>query len=422
MNRRWHGRWSRMRHSLRARLVLLFLLFALALASVFLFGTSRMLKSGWQTWARPLGTDYVDRLAAEIGSPPDLERARALVARLPIVVRIDGPVVQFDSHPGQRHYDEPRDGNFSLLRHSADGHRIRFALAAMPEAERPRRLGWLTLAALLALTAAAWGVVQHLLRPLRAIGDGAARYGRGDFSQPIAVRHRDELADLAERVNAMARALQARLEDQRGLLLAISHELRSPLTRARLNAELVEDGSARDALLRDLGEMRDLITSLLESERIAAGAPALQIAPVDLGALLRDAAGDEAAEIELPDPPPVVAADATRLALLLRNLLSNARRHAADAPRPPLLFVRNEPDGRLALGVRDHGAGVPEDQIARLGQPFHRPDSARTRAAGGVGLGLYLCRLVAQAHGGELRIRHARPGLEVAMVWRPAAP
>ena len=78
------------------------------------------------------------------------------------------------------------------------------------------------------------------------------------------------------------------LDAKRALLLAISHELRSPLTRARLNAELVAEGETRDALLRDLGEMRDLITDLLESERLAAGHAALQREPVDLTALVRE--------------------------------------------------------------------------------------------------------------------------------------
>jgi signal transduction histidine kinase len=68
--------------------------------------------------------------------------------------------------------------------------------------------------------------------------------------------------------------------------------------------------------------------------------------------------------------------------------------------QPPQVFLRREADGRLALGVRDFGPGVPDNQIQRLSEAFYRPDSARTRAAGGVGLGLYLCRLVAQAHGG----------------------
>ena len=425
--RRWQAARHRFSHSIRWRLVALFLLLALASSGVFLFGTQRIIAAGWQGWARPLVADYVDRLAAEIGSPPDAARAAALVVRLPVTVRIDGPQVQYDSHPGRRTYDDgdrhDRDAvgrSWGLERRTADGHRLRFGLALLPDPERPRQLGGFTLAALLLLTGAAYAVVHRLLRPLGPIGDGVARFGRGDFARPIVLPRRDELGELAERINGMARSLHGRLEDQQALLLAISHELRSPLTRARLNAELVDDGPSKDALLHDLAEMRDLISSLLESERIAAGAGALQIAPVDLNALVREMAGALPTAPALLEGLPPVPADTTRLKLLLRNLIDNALRHGGDAVPPPQVFLRREADGRLALGVRDHGPGVADEQLARLAQAFYRPDSARTRSAGGVGLGLYLCRLVAQAHGGELRIRNAAPGLEVAMVWTPA--
>ena len=430
------ARWRRATHSLRARLVALFLLLALATAAIFLGGMQRWLTAGWQGWVQPLAADYVDRLAAEIGSPPDVARAQALAARLPIRVRIEGPQVQFDSQAGRAGAGDDDDrharrGDRSppwadwLQRDTADGHRIRFSAAApVAEVDRPRRLGWITLGLLLALTGVAWAVVHRLLRPLGPIGDGVARFGRGDFAQPIALARDDELGQLANRIDGMARSLHGMLQDKQALLLAISHELRSPLTRARLNAELVDDSEARSALLRDLAEMRDLIASLLEGERIAAGAPALQIEPVDLGVLVRELVQTQFAgrvlQLAVDAPAIAVRADPTRLRLLLRNLIDNALRHGGHAAEPPQVFLRHEADGRLALGVRDHGPGVPPEQLARLGEAFHRPDSARTRSAGGVGLGLYLCRLVAQAHGGELRIRRAGPGLEVAMVWRPA--
>src|SRR5437868_12483162 len=99
MPRPWHQRAHRhMRHSLKARLVLLFLLLALALAGAFLFGMQQALGIGWRDAARPLVTDYVDRLAAEVGSPPSVERAQALAQRLPITVRIHGPQVNWESH------------------------------------------------------------------------------------------------------------------------------------------------------------------------------------------------------------------------------------------------------------------------------------------------------------------------------------
>jgi signal transduction histidine kinase len=98
----------------------------------------------------------------------------------------------------------------------------------------------------------------------------------------------DELGALAERINGMAANLSGMLDAKRTLLLAISHELRSPLTRARVNAELLDDGPERQALLRDLAEMRELITSLLESERLAAGHSALHAEATDLAALAQD--------------------------------------------------------------------------------------------------------------------------------------
>src|SRR5690606_38910843 len=119
--------------------------------------------------------------------------------------------------------------------------------------------------------------------------------------------------------------------------------------------------------------------------------------------------------------PRRVSLDRVRVRLLLRNLLDNALRHGAEASEPPELDVALAEDGGLRLQVRDHGPGVPEEQIAQLAQAFYRPDSARTRDAGGVGLGLYLCRLVAQAHGGRLEIRNARPGLAVSVTLPTSA-
>ena len=284
----WHRRF---RHSLKWRLVALFFVLAAALAALFFSGSRQAFSAGWRELMRPLVSDYVDRLAAEVGSPPDAARARALVARLPLHLRIDGPALQFDNQPeawrGHRErLDATADG--LLVRHTADGHVLRFGVSLPSWEDRPRWVVGSTLAGLLLLVFAAFAYVRHLFRPLDDIRAGALRYGQGDFTQPIPVRRRDELGDLAAQVNTMAGELGRMLQGQRALLLAISHELRSPLTRARLNAELVPEGAERDALLRDLGAMRDLITDLLESERLAAGSSALQREPTDLDQLVRE--------------------------------------------------------------------------------------------------------------------------------------
>jgi len=432
--------------SIKRRMVLVFLLLAMALAGVFIVGAQRAFTLGWREAARPVLMDYIDRLAADVtgqgAGPPSVERAQELVQRLPLTVRIEGPAISWLSHPEQsgpgwaaqrrardRGWDQEqwggdKDWERMLQRRTADGHVITFGLNEAAFERRQRHFG-VALVALLLITLSAYLYVRRLLRPLDDIRAGAQRFGAGDFAQPIPVRHPgrpDELGQLAVTVNTMGHDIHQMLEAKRTLLLAISHELRSPITRARLHAELLpEEGDAatqRQALLGDLQEMANLVSDLLESERLSSGHAVLHREPVDLPALARDVVQEltarhpRAADVVFLAEADLasVNVDRARLRLLLRNLLDNALRHGADAPQAPELKLSRSAQG-VAIEVRDHGPGVPDEQLAQLAQAFYRPDSARTRAAGGVGLGLYLCRLVAQAHGGRLVLDHARPGL-----------
>jgi signal transduction histidine kinase len=414
-----------MRHSLKARLVAVFLLLALALTGAFMFGMQKAVTIGWRDAARPLVSDYVDHLAADIGTPPGVERAQALVHKLPITIRIAGPQVNWQSHPRADRDDPHRHDRWAtesglLARTTADGHRVEFGLNVQPWRDRPRMWGWITLAALLVLTLLAYKYVRRLLRPLDDISAGAQRFGRGQFTEPIPVRRNDELGDLAIDVNTMARSIHGMLEAKRGLLLAISHELRSPLTRARLNVELLpetgEGAARREALLRDLQEMADLVTELLESERLGQGHAALQREATDLGTLALEAAAGRGVLVETGDPLPPLSLDRVRMRLLLRNLVDNALRHGGEGERP-VLRVTQGARGTVALSMRDFGPGVDEAALPQLAEPFYRPDAARGRSTGGVGLGLYLCKLIAQAHGADFAVRNANPGLEVSITF-----
>lgn len=441
---------QKLRCSLKLRMVMLFLLLAMTMSFTFIMGAQKAFSVGWREAARPLLLDYVNRLATEVApdGTPSVERAQALTRRLPLTIDIAGPQIQWRSHPDQvrAHWRrdrsrtqlaDPDDAGWGddkdwlelLVRKTADGHRIEFGVNEAVFDRKPRLIGY-TLVALLVLTLLAFLYVRRLLRPLDDIRQGAQRFGSGEFQTPIPVRHPerpDELGELAGTINTMGQDIHQMLEAQRALLLAISHELRSPLTRARLNTELLPEGAEvapqREALLRDLGEMARLISDLLESERLAGRHTALHREATDPAALAREVI-DELATTQsaartiamhldggLPASLPL---DRIRVRLLLRNLLDNALRHSAGAAVPVTLYLRPLA-GRpgIELEVRDHGPGVPDDQLPQLAQPFFRPDTARTRSAGGVGLGLYLCRLVAQAHGGVLQLRNARPGLAV---------
>ncbi|WP_353399653.1 HAMP domain-containing sensor histidine kinase [Hydrogenophaga sp. 5NK40-0174] len=455
----WHRRARhKLGHSIKLRMVMLFLLLASAMTFVFIAGAQKAFSLGWREAARPIMMDYVDHLVAEItndAGTPDRVKAQAVVARLPLTVSISGPSLQWQSHPddgegddhllrsddtseeawGKEHWGGGKDWDRILTRTTADGHTVTFGIDGQAFERRPRVIGY-ALLALLLLTWLAYAYVRFILRPLDDIQAGAQRFGKGDFTTPIPVRctrHPDELGQLADTINEMGKDIHQMLEAKRALLLAISHELRSPLTRARLNAELLpEEGDTADgraALLRDLQEMACLIADLLESERLAGNHAVLQREPIDLPDLARGVLRDLAARhprakdvtVDATQDMPKVAVDASRVRLLMRNLLDNALRHSTGAPEAPEVHVsvrQGEAPDEAIVEVRDHGPGVPEDQLERLTEAFYRPDSARTRGAGGVGLGLYLCKLVVMAHGGSFTIRNANPGLSVVVTLR----
>jgi signal transduction histidine kinase len=484
MNAAAPSRWSARFPSLGARLVGLFLVLAIAVAVTFMLGMHIVQSGGWHESLRPLVLNYIDTLAAEIGSPPDIERARVLTQRLPLHIRIEGPQVNWDSAdephappppPGEGPFrpwrrpvvtlpngdplplvvpaprPPPREGPdhppaamphlgphalphrlglntdvdpglWRVVRHLPDGHRIVFSLADMSHERRAEHIGWATLGILLLFTALAYAWVRHMLHPLVALRAGAVRYGQGDFSQPIVPRNRDELGDLAEQINGMAARLHHMLDAKRQLLLAISHELRSPLARARMNAELIDDSGERTALLRDLAEMRDLITDLLESERLAdvqaGGHATLQTELTTLSDIVHEQCDAQAAAgslvLRLDDGLPALPLDRARMRLLLRNLVDNALRHGGDAGQPPVVSTAGTAQ-TVQLAVRDFGPGMEESQLQHAAEAFYRADAARLRSTGGVGLGLYLCKLVAEAHGGTLALRNAQPGLEITV-------
>jgi signal transduction histidine kinase len=265
----------------------------------------------------------------------------------------------------------------------------------------------------LTLVLFAYLAVRWLFRPVTAIRRGAARIGQGRFDERIKnVRH-DQLGDLAEDINRMAADVQGMLDAKRQLLLGISHELRTPLSRLRLAIELL-DGNDQpdfdaDGMRGDIDEMDKVITSLLEAEHLNSRHAALHLAECDARLMIETMIDDFFArdrqrirtEFRGADRPANI--DEARVALMIKNLISNALRYSGPEAGPVEVILELR-DRELLLRVQDHGPGIAEEHRDRIGEPFFRGDPSRTRATGGSGLGLYLATLVARAHGGTLTL------------------
>jgi signal transduction histidine kinase len=267
---------------------------------------------------------------------------------------------------------------------------------------------------------AAYPAVRRLTRRLERLQRDVDAWGEGQLSLRVAVEGRDEVARLAISFNRAAERIEALVGAQKSLLANASHELRSPLARLRMAAELLEDKAPapiREELARNIAELDQLIEELLLASRLNAMAEAgraLEI--VDLTALL--AVECARAGAALSAPPLILEGEPKLLRRMVRNLLENAARHGA----APIEAVLSAPaPGLVRLDICDRGAGVPEAERELIFTPFHRLAGA-SEADGGVGLGLSLARQIARRHGGDVACLARTGGGCCFRVTLPAAP
>ena len=249
-------------------------------------------------------------------------------------------------------------------------------------------------------------LIRRMLRPIHDIKTGAHRIGQGELNYRVPVRARNDLGELAGSINTMANDIEKMLDAKRQLLLGVSHELRSPLTRATIATELLETSTNRSRIQEDLQEMENIITEILETERMNSRHSVLNLTPLNLPSTVQSVLEElpqSTVTMDIDANLPEAKLDEARIRLLIRNLVTNAARHGSDGPIPPEISIRAHA-GQLVIVVTDSGPGIAQEHISHLTEPFYRVDRSRTRATGGFGIGLYLCKLIAEAHKGTLAI------------------
>lgn len=248
-----------------------------------------------------------------------------------------------------------------------------------------------------------------LTKPLSQLADAAAKLADGDYAAPLPAAKNDEMNALIRAFSRMSAAIDERetalrtqAEERQALIDALAHEMRTPLTAILGGARLLQQsrlsGSQQSELLdtmaREASRLSTMDERLLLLTRLDHEAPAF--APFDSQAMAREALSVfDGVRLEGDDA--VFVGERELTILLLRNLVVNAQR----AGGKEAVRVTLHPDG---FDVTDYGCGMTKEQIARAFEPFYKADKARTRSAGGAGLGLPLCRKIARLHHGELHM------------------
>ena len=255
--------------------------------------------------------------------------------------------------------------------------------------------------------------VHWATRPLKNLSNAAEALGQNIDRAPLDERGPEEVSRAARAFNRMQARLQAYIRDRTRILAAMSHDLKTPITRLRLRAELLDDVEHRKRFTRDLDEMESMVAATLDFLRGLDTGEAVK--PIDVMALLESLQADAAetgGEVRIegsargPFPGRPQA-----LKRCLRNLIENAIKYGTRAH----VIVEDTP-AELCIRIRDEGPGVPPEELERVFEPFYRTEQSRSRETGGTGLGLTIARNVAEIHGGRLQLSNrAERGLEARL-------
>jgi signal transduction histidine kinase len=329
--------------------------------------------------------------------------------------------------PGRPRSGPPRlpDGRMVMMNpRRGNGGRYRFITVVKPWFEPPNLLPYFG-AIVLVIAGMGSILAAHLVGPLRRLRRVVDRFGEGDLTARVGSTRKDEIGELSNAFDEMAGRIETLLAAERQLLQDVSHELRSPLARLDVAVELAltsdDRGKSIGRIKRDIGRLAVLVNELLQLTRAEGDPSELDREKVRLDDLLHGLVEDCALEAEAKGcrlslreiEPCSVGGERELLHRAVENIVRNAIRHAPHGTEVDVGLALLE--GSATIEVRDHGPGVPDELLGAIFQPFFRVEGHRSRASGGVGLGLAIARRAVELHQGKIAAQNARPGLIVTI-------
>jgi len=266
-----------------------------------------------------------------------------------------------------------------------------------------------------------WIAMRWIMKPINWLSEGVSAIGDGNMEHRLPEKRGDELGKLARAFNKMSGRLREMLEARERLLLDVSHELRSPLTRMKVALEFVQEDKTRDSLLGDVQEMEQMLTEILETARLKSEHGNLELQTVDLNKLIQEVCSEFEGKIpgilfDRDGREYTVHIDIEQIQTVLKNILVNALKYSVPGNDPVHVRLSKDASGYI-IEIQDQGQGIPEDELELIFEPFYRVDKSRTKLTGGYGLGLSMCKTIIEAHGGRISVR-SKPGEGAAFCIR----
>jgi signal transduction histidine kinase len=282
-----------------------------------------------------------------------------------------------------------------------------------------QRIGFLAalLIILLAIIAVATLLSRQIATPVQRLAQAATDFATNLTAAPLAVEGPAEIKKATTAFNQLQNRIQQLLENRTLMLAAISHDLKTPITRLKLRTESIEAENLQTKIRDDLNVMDQMLSSILAFSRDFIQTESID--HVDLGALLESIVHDQQdagfdVAIELPEAPQIISGRLYALKRAFTNLIDNAVKYGERAE----VIVTSQQDTCL-IKIRDFGPGIPENQQDKVILPFYRGDAARSPEISGSGLGLTAAHDIMMAHGGQLKLSNHKEGGLIVSVTLP---
>jgi len=371
---------------------------------------------------------YLNYIISDLGSPPDLERARQIAEQASLRIYFEGAdrswatageISDFQKAHWRNWSNDPviRVGRYHGHHFVAVDHesgRFVFGLDKSFEMDPERvRLIVILLSLLTLIFVGAFLSIRWILKPVRWLDEGMRQVSRGNLKHRVPLKRSDELRDLAEAFNDMTDRIRNMLHAKEQLLLDVSHELRSPLTRVRVALEFLPEGKARDSIADDVSDMEKMINEILETARRHHLHGDLKLQPTNLADLLGAILPDYQKQppgVQMDEFPQtlVMNIDPRQIKTVFQNIIANGIKFSDADSHPVRISVKPQPH-QTVVRIADNGIGIPEEELSYIFEPFYRVDKSRSKDTGGYGLGLSLCKTIMEAHNGKIEIA-SQPG------------
>lgn len=360
----------------------------------------------------------------DIGIPPDFKRAAEISGKLGIRISITGNGSKWKSgketdfpsgikipvYPLNPQYRVGFGNKGFSVSFSKGGYE--YILLMPPKREAINKVIGLhlliVLSSIILIIIGIYFIMRWLLKPVKLLDEGVRRIRDGDMDYRIKSRRTDELGLLITSFNEMRAEIKNMIKGREHLLVDVSHELRSPITRVKVALEFLDENETKKNISDDIAEFESKISELLETERLNSKYGDIRKEETEISGLTSEVIKNYDSikpGIKVLSFPKNIKLniDKERIRIVFRNILDNALKYSDPSGYPIEISVKEKID-EITIAIRDFGTGIPAKDLTFVFEPFYRVDKSRSKETGGYGLGLSLCKKIMEAHKGAINI------------------